>query len=57
MSPSDGRMLAEIHRTGEVIGQRMEGERLLVEARVDEVLAGRLRRSGAEVTNGKGALS
>ena len=57
MSPSDGRMLAEIHRTGEVIGQRMEGERLLVEARVDDVLAGRLRRSGAEVSNGKGALT
>ena len=57
MSPSDGRMLAEIHRTGEVIEQRMEGERLLVEARVDEVLAGRLRRSGAEVSNGKGALT
>ena len=57
MSPSAGRMLAEIHRTGEVIEQRMEGERLLVEARVDEVLAGRLRRSGAEVSNGKGALT
>jgi GTP-binding protein HflX len=57
MSPSDGRMLAEIHRTGEVIEQRMEGERLLVEARVDDVLAGRLRRSGAEVSNGKGALT
>jgi len=32
----------------------MEGERLLVEARVDEALAGRLRRAGAEVSaNGK----
>jgi GTP-binding protein HflX len=57
MSPSDGRMLAEIHRTSEVIGQRMEGDRLLVEARVDDVLAGRLRRAGAEVSNGKGALT
>ncbi len=57
MSPSDGRMLAEIHRTGEVIEQRMEGERLLVEARVDDVLAARLRRSGADVSNGKGALT
>jgi GTPase len=55
MSPADGRMLAEIHRDGEVVEQRMEGERLLVEARVDEVLAGRLRRAGAEVSNGKPA--
>ena len=31
MSPSDGKMLAEIHRDGEVLDQRMEGERLLVE--------------------------
>jgi len=54
LSPSDGKLLAEIHRAGEVLGQRMEGERLLVEARVDEALAGRLRRAGAEVSaNGK----
>jgi len=54
LSPSDGKLLAEIHREGEVLGQRMEGERLLVEARVDEALAGRLRRAGAEVSaNGK----
>lgn len=51
MSPADGKMLAEIHRDGEVVDQRMEGERLLVEARVDEALAGRLRRSGAEVSH------
>jgi len=53
MSPSDGRLLAEIHRDGEVVGQRMEGDELLVEARVDEALAGRLRRAGARLTNGK----
>jgi GTP-binding protein HflX len=58
MSPADGKMLAEIHRTGEVLEQRMEGDRLLIEARVDDALAGRLRRSGAEVTtrNGTSAL-
>jgi GTP-binding protein HflX len=50
LSPSDGKLLAEIHREGEVVGQRMEGERLLVEARVDDALAGRLRRAGAEVS-------
>jgi GTP-binding protein HflX len=54
LSPSDGKLLAEIHREGEVLGQRMEGERLLVEARVDDALAGRLVRAGAKVTaNGK----
>ena len=40
--------------TGEVLDQRMDGERLVVKARVDDVLAGRLRRAGAEVTNGTG---
>ncbi len=53
MSPADGKMLAEIHRDGEVIDQRMDGDRLLVEARVDEALAGRLRSSGAEVSHMK----
>jgi GTP-binding protein HflX len=54
LSPSDGKLLAEIHREGEVVAQRMEGERLLVEARVDDALAGRLVRAGAKVTaNGK----
>jgi len=50
MSPADGKMLAEIHRDGEVIDQKMEGEHLLVEARIDEALAGRLRKSGAEIS-------
>ena len=53
ISPSDGKLLAEIHREGEVLGQRMEGDRLVIEARVDEALIGRLQRAGAEVTNGK----
>jgi len=53
MSPSNGRLLAEIHRDGDVVGQRMEGDELLVEARVDEALAGRLRQAGARLTNGK----
>jgi GTP-binding protein HflX len=50
LSPSDGRTLAEIHRDGEVIDQRMEGEELLIEARIDEALAGRIRKTGAVVT-------
>jgi len=53
MSPSDGKLLAAIHRDGEVLDQRMEGDLLLVEARVDDALAGRLRHAGAEVSNGK----
>jgi GTP-binding protein HflX len=53
MSPADGRLLAEIHRGGEVVDQRMEGDQLLVRARVDDVLAGRLRRAGADVSNGR----
>jgi GTPase len=52
MSPADGKLLAEIHRDGEVLDQHMEGEFLLVQARVDETLAGRLRKAGALVTNG-----
>ena len=54
MSPADGKLLAEIHRDGEVLDQRMEGDRLLVKARVNDALAGRLRRAGAEVTSGAG---
>jgi GTP-binding protein HflX len=49
LSPSDGRTLAEIHRQGEVIDQRMDGDDLLIEARIDDILAGRLRHAGAEV--------
>jgi GTP-binding protein HflX len=52
MSPADGKLLAEIHRDGEVLDQHMEGEFLFVQARVDETLAGRLRKAGALVTNG-----
>jgi GTP-binding protein HflX len=56
MSPADGKLLAEIHRGGEVLEQKMEGDRLLVRARVDDVLAGRLRHAGAEVSNGRVAV-
>ncbi|HEY4130802.1 MAG TPA: GTPase, partial [Gemmatimonadaceae bacterium] len=54
MSPSDGKLLAEIHRGGEVVEQRMDGEMLVVDARIDEVLAGRLRRAGAEISTANG---
>jgi GTP-binding protein HflX len=46
---SDGRLLAEIHRSAEVVGQRTEGEVVVLDAHADEALAGRLRAAGAEV--------
>ncbi|HEU4629048.1 MAG TPA: GTPase HflX [Gemmatimonadaceae bacterium] len=45
----DGRLLAEVHRTADVVEQRSEDGVLVVTARLDEAAAGRLRRAGAEV--------
>jgi GTP-binding protein HflX len=44
-----GKLLAEIHRDAEVLDQRHEGEEMVLRARMDAALAGRLRRAGAEV--------
>jgi GTP-binding protein HflX len=49
LSVSDGRLLAELHRGAEVLDQRSEDGVLVLQARLDEALAGRLRRGGAEV--------
>jgi GTP-binding protein HflX len=49
-SASDGRLLAEIHRNGEVVEQRNDGEELVVRARVDGAMLGRLRQAGVGVT-------
>src|SRR3954464_8682382 len=49
VSLSDGRTLAEIHKSGEVRGKKVDGDSMLVTARVDDVLAGRLRKAGATV--------
>ena len=49
LSPSDGKLLAEIHQYGEVLDQRAVGEHMVVRARVGEKLEGRLRRAGARV--------
>jgi GTP-binding protein HflX len=54
---SDGKLLAELHRGAEVLDQRVVEDRLVLRARVDDALAGRLRRAGAKVTtsgNGSG---
>ena len=47
---SDGKLLAELHRNGEVIEQRAEGDEWVVTARVDAATAGRLVRLGAVVS-------
>ena len=46
----DGRLLADVHRNGEVLDTRNEGEVLILRARLDEARAGRLRQAGARVT-------
>jgi len=47
---SDGKLLAELHRSGEVLQQHTEGDEWVVTARVDEAVLGRLRRQGAVIT-------
>lgn len=49
---SDGKLLAELHRAGEVLSQRADGDDWIVTARVDEATLGRLRRQGAVVRAG-----
>lgn len=46
----DGRLLAAVHRSGEVIGQQADGDCLVVRARLDRATLGRLIRSGAALT-------
>lgn len=46
---SDGKLLAEIYRTAEVIDQRHEGAELVLSARLGEKLAGKLRRAGVTI--------
>jgi GTP-binding protein HflX len=43
---SDGRLLAEIHREGEVVEQKHDGGELVLLARVGPALASRLRQDG-----------
>ena len=52
LGAGEGKLLAEIHRGSEVLEQRMEGEELVLRARVNDALAGRLRRAGVRVTVG-----
>ena len=45
----NGKLLAEVHRSGEVLDQRHEGEEMILRARIDATTLGRLRRAGAMV--------
>jgi GTP-binding protein HflX len=48
VSTSDGRLLAELHRTGEVIDQRNDGDEMVLRVRLDAATLGRLRAAGAK---------
>ena len=48
---TDGRLLADIHRSGQVLDQRHDGQELVVRARLDDGTLGRLRRAGAVVAD------
>ena len=52
---SDGKLLAELHRHGEVIEQRAVGDEWVITARLDAATAGRLARLGATITGGQSA--
>ena len=49
LGAGDGKLLAEIHRGAEVLEQRMEGEEIVVRARMDEAMMGGVRRAGGRV--------
>ena len=46
---SNGRLLAEVHREGEVLEQRADDDVMVVRARLDERMIGRLRHAGARI--------
>ena len=48
ISASDGRLLAELHRTGEVLDQHHEGDEMIVRVRLDAAALGRVRAAGAK---------
>jgi len=45
----DGKLLAEIYRNGSVLSQRTDDGQIVLRARLDEQLAGRIKRLGASV--------
>jgi len=53
VSVSDGRLMADIHRSAEVLEQRHEGTDMVLLARVDAPTLGRLRRAGVRTGDGR----
>jgi GTP-binding protein HflX len=51
---ANGRLIAEVHRDGEVLDQESEDDVIIIKARLDERAIGRLRQHGARVTVTKG---
>jgi GTP-binding protein HflX len=47
---ADGKTLSDIHQGGEVLDQKVDGDFMVLRARVDEKLAGRLKKAGATVS-------
>jgi GTP-binding protein HflX len=47
---SDGKLLAEIYRDAKVISQRTENGQLVLNARLDQSVMGRLKRTGVKVS-------
>ncbi len=50
ISAGNGRLLAELHREGEVLDQRSEDSELVLRVRANAELIGRLKRGGATVS-------
>ena len=49
LAPEQGRLLADLHRLGQVLEQRTDGDRVVVRARIDAALLGRMKQAGAEI--------
>ena len=47
----DGKLLAELHRVGEVVSQRHTDDGLFITARLDEATLGRALRAGASISS------
>jgi GTP-binding protein HflX len=47
---ANGRLLAEVYREGEVLDQRADDDVMIVRARLDDRMIGRVRQAGARVT-------
>lgn len=51
ISSSEGKLLAEIHRFGEVLEQRSDNGEIVLKARIGEATQGRLERAGVKVVS------